>query len=61
MRKDAQQRKGSFQKAYKHVDWGFLDHVLERKGFGFRWRTWMRLFVYGKFCNLGEWKCQRLG
>lgn len=25
-----------FKKAYDNVDWGFLDHVLERKGFGTR-------------------------
>ena len=23
-----------FEKAYDHVDWGFLDHVVESKGFG---------------------------
>ena len=24
------------------MDWGFLDHALERKGFSLKWRTWMR-------------------
>ena len=31
-----------FEKAYDYVDWDFLDHVLERKGFSLRWRSWMR-------------------
>ena len=28
-----------FEKAYNHVDWNFLDHVLEKKGFNLRWRS----------------------
>ena len=31
-----------FEKAYNHVDWGFLDYVLEMKGFSCRWGTWKR-------------------
>ena len=32
----------NFEKAYDHVDWGFLEHVLERKGLSPKWRSWMR-------------------
>ena len=31
-----------FEKAYDHVDWSCLEHVLERKGFSSKWRSWMR-------------------
>ncbi|RVW27818.1 hypothetical protein CK203_107068 [Vitis vinifera] len=31
-----------FERAYDHVDWGFLDHVLQRKGFSQKWRSWIR-------------------
>ena len=40
-----------FEKAYDHVDWGFLDHVLERKGFSTKWRSWMRS-IFNEFCSL---------
>ena len=32
----------SFKKTYNLVDWDFLDHVLGRKGFSLRWRSWTR-------------------
>ncbi|RVW99807.1 LINE-1 retrotransposable element ORF2 protein [Vitis vinifera] len=31
-----------FEKAYDHVKWDFLDHVLEKKGFSSKWRIRMR-------------------
>ena len=31
----------NFEKAYDHVDKGFLDHAPKRKGFGTRWRSWI--------------------
>ncbi|KAK9154956.1 hypothetical protein Sjap_002436 [Stephania japonica] len=31
-----------FAKAYDRVDWAFLDFVLKQKGFGERWRKWIK-------------------
>ncbi|CAL2260435.1 unnamed protein product [Prunus armeniaca] len=31
-----------FEKAYDHVEWRFVDEVMIRKGFGDRWRSWIR-------------------
>ncbi|KAL5541335.1 hypothetical protein UlMin_044595 [Ulmus minor] len=38
--------KVDFEKAYDYVNWDFLDLVLEKKGFGVRWRSWMRGCIY---------------
>ena len=32
----------NFEKAYDHVKWDYVDHVLEKKGFSSKWRSWMR-------------------
>ncbi|KAM7490623.1 hypothetical protein LguiA_033544 [Lonicera macranthoides] len=31
-----------FEKAYDHINWDFLDFLLDKKGFGRRWRSWIR-------------------
>ncbi|GKV37063.1 hypothetical protein SLEP1_g45131 [Rubroshorea leprosula] len=33
--------KADFEKAYDCVDWGFLDWMMNRMGFGVKWRKWM--------------------
>ena len=30
-----------FEKVQDHVDWDFLDRVMMKKGFGYKWRMWM--------------------
>ncbi|GLT47499.1 hypothetical protein SLA2020_211940 [Shorea laevis] len=33
--------KADFEKAYDHVDWSFLDWMMESFGFGTKWRGWI--------------------
>ncbi|KAL4385972.1 hypothetical protein GQ457_09G021960 [Hibiscus cannabinus] len=33
--------KADFQKAYDTIDWDFLDFILEKMGFGCKWRSWI--------------------
>nr|GEX10654.1 RNA-directed DNA polymerase, eukaryota, reverse transcriptase zinc-binding domain protein [Tanacetum cinerariifolium] len=34
--------KVDFEKAYDSLCWGYLDYVMERFGFGDKWRSWIR-------------------
>lgn len=33
--------KPDMKKAYDHVNWAFVDYMLERLGFGQKWKKWM--------------------
>jgi hypothetical protein len=37
--------KVDFEKAYDSVEWGFLDYMLRRFGFGEKWRAWMKACI----------------
>ena len=38
-----------YQKAYDRVDWDFLEEMLSARGFGPRWRCWIRNVVRVSF------------
>lgn len=40
-RKEGVVFKIDFEKAHDHVDWDFLDKVMDEKGSGYKWRMWM--------------------
>ena len=40
-----------FEKAYDHVDWGFVDEVLPKKGYKNRWRNW----IWGCLVSVNIW------
>lgn len=36
-----------FEKANDSVDWPFLNYMLQRLGFGVKWRSWIRTCISG--------------
>lgn len=38
--------KVDFEEAYDNVDWNFLRYMLNRMGFGNKWKRWMELLVF---------------
>ena len=50
IRTSAVMLKLDFQKAYNTVKWEFLDYVMERMGFGRKWRDWIMQCVSQPQC-----------
>lgn len=47
--------KVDMEKAYDHVNWGYLDWVLGQMGFGVKWINWIKICVLSVLLGLGEW------
>ena len=45
-----------FEKAYDMVDWGFLQYMSVRLGFGHKWCKWISSSVF----YIGEWFFERI-
>lgn len=37
--------KMDIEKAYNHVNWGFLKAIMEKIGFGAKWISWMKVCI----------------
>lgn len=37
--------KVDMEKAYDHVNWGYVDWVLDQMGFGKKWRNWIKICI----------------
>lgn len=49
--------KVDFEKAYDSVSWDFLDYMMMRMNFPFKWRRWIwECFVYGKGLSVDKWE-----
>ena len=48
------------EKAYNHVNWDALFYLLERMGFGDRWRSWLKTCVSTVrfFVQIGRASCR---
>lgn len=44
--------KVNFEKAYDYVRWYYLDDILDKFGFGNKWRRWIRGYLYSSTGSL---------